>query len=75
MKYLAFITLAMLAGCALNDQQLLAKKGIPDTVLSQLPEGVSDQNVGLESGCYMYDDPNGNVILVTDESGRPICAN
>lgn len=73
MRYGFCVALVVLAGCASTDEQLLLDAGIPDSVTERLPQGVPQSAVGLQDGCYLYDDPNGQVVFVTDESGNRIC--
>ncbi len=74
MKYLSFAALLLCTACMSSDEQLLEDAGIPEDVLARLPDGVSEQAVGLEGGCYIYDDADGNVVFVTDDAGQQICA-
>ncbi|MCY4334894.1 MAG: hypothetical protein OXC60_09505 [Litoreibacter sp.] len=66
------VGLSLLAACASTDERLLVEAGIPDSVLERLPEGVDEQAVGLEGGCYLYD-REGAVVFVEDDDGNRIC--
>ncbi|MEM7469926.1 MAG: hypothetical protein AAF340_01140 [Pseudomonadota bacterium] len=73
MKKLGLGVCLALGACASADEQLLAKNGIPGSVVEALPDGVTSSAVGLEGGCYLYDGPDGSVVFVTDENGDRIC--
>lgn len=75
MKYSIPASLVLAAACTSSDEQLLMQAGIPDDVMARVPDGVSKQAVGLEGGCYIYDDADGGVVFVTDASGWRICVN
>ena len=73
MRYVVCFALVVLAACTSADERLLADAGIPDSVTERLPSGVPPSAVGLQDGCYLYDDLNGQVVFVTDENGSRIC--
>lgn len=75
MRRFSVCLLLGLAGCMSEDERLMEVYGRPDSVLKHVPDGILPTAVGMESGCYMYDDFDGQPVFVTDENDQRICVN
>ncbi|MEP4197707.1 MAG: hypothetical protein ABJL99_18950 [Aliishimia sp.] len=73
MRLFSILCALVLTGCMSSDERLMAQHGRPNSVLKHVPEGIPSSAVGLQSGCYLYDDSDGNPVFVTDENGDRIC--
>ena len=69
---LTFIAVAALSACGAAAPVEAVDEPSLDA-LRALPPGVSTNDIGLQSGCYVYNSPNGTKPL-TNPRGQQICA-
>ena len=74
MKRLLLILPIALAGCrSLPEAPVQAVATPPVEALRALPPGISTKDIGLQSGCYVYNSPDGGTVPLVNPRGQQIC--